>query len=112
MLDDELSGKQWLVGDKCSAADLSYVPFHGRIDFIMGKDKPDSKSFVLFTCDVLHGGMLIYSTLVENDFPNVDAWYKRMLERPKVQKAEEDRIAAFEQALSRDAGLRKRLGQQ
>ena len=35
VLNDELADKQWLVGDKCSAADLSYVSFHTRLDAIM-----------------------------------------------------------------------------
>lgn len=37
VLDDErtneLAGKEWLVGGKCSAAYLSYVPFHSKLDF-------------------------------------------------------------------------------
>ncbi|KAK4691531.1 glutathione S-transferase, partial [Lecanoromycetidae sp. Uapishka_2] len=90
VLDDELMGKEWLVGGKCSAADLSYAPFHGRMGFIMGVDGPD----------------------VEAEFPNVDAWYKRMLARPSVQKAEDGRNAAFKESLSRDANLAKRVGQQ
>jgi len=49
---------------------------------------------------------------VEAEFPNVDAWYKRMLERPTVQKVEEDRNNAFKQSLGRDANLAKRVGQQ
>ena len=64
VLNDELADKEWLVGGKCSAADLSYVPFHSKLDFIMREAAPD----------------------VEKDFPNVDAWYKRMLERDTVQK--------------------------
>jgi len=57
VLNDELADKTWLVGGKCSAADLSYVPFHGRMDFIMGKDKPDSKSIPKassLSCRYLH----------------------------------------------------------
>ena len=69
VLNDELADKEWLVGGKCSAADLSYVPFHSGLDFIMREAAPD----------------------VEKDFPNVDAWYKRMLERDAVQKILKDR---------------------
>lgn len=53
VLNDELIGKKWLVGGKCSAADLSYVPFHSKLDFIMREAAPD----------------------VEKDFMNVDAWF-------------------------------------
>ncbi|CAD6566006.1 MAG: glutathione S- transferase, nitrogen catabolite repression regulator [Alectoria sarmentosa] len=72
VLNDELAGKDWLVGGKCSAADLSYVPFHSKLEFIMRDAAPD----------------------VEKDFPNVDAWYKRMLERDTVQKMLTDRDEA------------------
>lgn len=73
ILDDELAGgKEWLVGGKCSAADLSYVPFHSKLDFIMREAAPD----------------------VEKDFPNVDAWYKRMLRRDAVRKVLEYRDEA------------------
>lgn len=74
VLDDELGeGEGWLVGGKCSAADLSYVPFHSRMDFIMAMDKPD----------------------VAVQYPNVDAWYKRMLERDTVKKVTADHQTAL-----------------
>ena len=63
VLNDALADKQWLVGDKCSAADLSYVSFHYRIGFIMGQDAPD----------------------LQEMYPNVDAWFKRMSERETVK---------------------------
>lgn len=72
VLNDELANKEWLIGDKCSAADLSYVPFHSKLEFIMREAAPD----------------------VERDFPNVDAWYKRMLQRGTVQKILNDRDEA------------------
>ena len=68
LMNDELANKEWLVGDECSAADLSFVPFHSRIDFIMREDAPD----------------------VETEYPNVHNWYKRMTEREKVKKVLED----------------------
>ena len=64
VLNGELADKDWLVGGKCSAADLSYVPFHAKLDFIMKETAPD----------------------VAKDFPNVDAWFRRMLEREPVRK--------------------------
>ena len=73
VLNEELAGKDWLVGGKCSAADLSYVPFHSKLDFIMRDAKPD----------------------VEKEFPNVEAWFKRMMERETVQKMMGDRDEAL-----------------
>lgn len=78
VLDDELAEREWLVGDRCSAADLSHVPFHSRIEGIMGDDRPD----------------------MEAEFPHLDAWYKRMLERPTVQKVLADRDEALERLAS------------
>ena len=69
VLEGELSDKQWLVGGKCSAADLSFVPFHARMKDIVGDDCPD----------------------VEREYPNVDAWFKRMVERESVRKVLRDR---------------------
>ena len=63
VLNDELANKEWLVGGRCSAADLCYVPFGSRLDFIMGADKPD----------------------MEKNYPNFDAWIKRMLGRDAVK---------------------------
>ena len=63
-----MTDKQWLVGDKCSAADLSFVPFHSRMGRIVGKDLPD----------------------MERLYPNVDKWFKAMCERECVRKVLED----------------------
>lgn len=89
VLNDELADKEWLVGGKCSAADLSYVPFHSKLDFIMREAAPD----------------------VETDFPNVDAWYKRMLQRDTVQKVLNDRDEASKKLGDRDGALKKLLSQ-
>ncbi|KAF6239666.1 hypothetical protein HO173_002212 [Letharia columbiana] len=78
VLNDGLADREWLVGGKCSAADLSYVPFHSRLDFIMREATPD----------------------VETEFPNVDAWYKRMLGRDAVQKMLNDRDEATKELSS------------
>lgn len=77
VLDDHLEARQWLVGDKCSAADLSFVPFHSRLGSIMNEDVPD----------------------VEKEFPNVDAWYKRMLEREAVKKVMEEHDESWKRFL-------------
>lgn len=59
---------EWLVGGKCSAADLSFFSFQSRVGFIMKNDAPD----------------------VAREYPNVDEWYKRMLKREAVRKVLED----------------------
>lgn len=74
VLDDELADKQWLVGGKCSAADLSFVPFHSRMGFIVREDAPD----------------------VESEYPNVDKWYKGMVEREAVKKVLADHQVVLE----------------
>ena len=77
VLDNELSEHGgWLVGGKCSAADLSFVPFHSRLDFIMAGDKPD----------------------MATEYPHVDAWYKQMLERETVKKVMANHQAALKSA--------------
>ncbi len=83
VLNDELAEKQWLVGGKCSAADLSYVAFHSRLDFIMREDAPD----------------------VAKEFPHVDAWYKRMGERAAVKKVLADHVQAFKVIAARGADV-------
>ena len=89
VLNDELADKEWLVGDKCSAADLSYVAFHSKLDFIMTEAAPD----------------------VKKDFPNVDAWYKRMLQRGTVQKVLDDRDEATKKLSDRDGATKKLVSQ-
>ena len=78
VLDDELADKEWLVGNKCSAADLSFVPFHSRLSFYMGADAPNT----------------------EVELPHLDAWYKRMTERSTVQK-----ILKEHRAVLKDLGV-------
>ena len=75
VLDDELGEKGgWLVGGKCSAADLCFVPFHSRMDFIMAAERPHDMS---------------------EQYPNVDAWYKQMVQRAPVKKVMEDHRTAL-----------------
>ena len=64
ILNSHLEGRQWLVGDKCSAADLSYVAFHSALGVEMGDDAPD----------------------VEREFPAVESWYRRLCAREAVGK--------------------------
>lgn len=69
VLDGLLQGKEWLVGDKCSFADLSFVTWNDRID-----------SLILCAPDKKFDG-----------FPNVRAWHERMISRPSWKKIMGDR---------------------
>jgi glutathione S-transferase len=68
VLDKQLDGKEWLVGDKCTYADLAFVAWNGAIDFFMnGRPKEEWDP--------------------ENQYPNFYKWQKAMLGRPSVLKA-------------------------
>ncbi|KAJ5474496.1 hypothetical protein N7475_004062 [Penicillium sp. IBT 31633x] len=75
VLDKALSGRQWLVGDKCTFADLAFVPWQNMI------------------------GMMFQDKSVEEDFaccfPNVQAWMERMKKRPAVIKVLQDKDNAM-----------------
>ena len=73
VLDACLAGKEWLVGDKCSYADLSFITWFQAAPYTdetgqLGKDL--------------------------DAMPNYSAWMKRMLERPVVKKVLEDKAKA------------------
>ncbi|KAF3064486.1 Glutathione S-transferase 1 [Daldinia childiae] len=59
VLDGWLEGKQWLVGDKMTYADMAFVPWNERVDAVLGL--PASEKF--------------------NGFSNVKAWHERMTSR-------------------------------
>lgn len=69
VLEQALRGKQWLVGDKCTYADLAFVTWNDRMDMVLGV--PDSKPL--------------------KEFPNVEAWHNRMVGRESFRKAMEVR---------------------
>ncbi|KAF1940880.1 glutathione S-transferase [Clathrospora elynae] len=71
VLEGVLEGKQWLVGDKCTFADMSFVPWNDRIDMIL-KCKYEDKF---------------------EGFPNVKAWHERMIARPSWVKIMKKRDA-------------------
>ena len=61
-----LEGKQYLVGDKCTVADLAFVTWDTSIPWIFGDD---------------------FKTLdIEKKYPNYAAWRERLLARPAVKK--------------------------
>ena len=60
VLDGALEGKQWLVGDKMTYADLSFVTWNERVDSVVGC-APEDKF---------------------KGFPNVQTWHARMISLP------------------------------
>ncbi|TVY82787.1 Glutathione S-transferase-like protein tpcF [Lachnellula suecica] len=67
VLDKALKGKTWLVGDKCTIADLSFVTWDGMAAK-MG---------------------------IEKNYPDYYAWNQRLVARPSVQKMLKDKEAAM-----------------
>src|SRR6266571_4177858 len=69
VLDGCLEGKQWLVGDKITFADLASATWNDRVDSLI-LCPPEAKF---------------------DDFPNVKAWHERMTSRPSWTKAMQTR---------------------
>ncbi|PMD33584.1 glutathione S-transferase [Hyaloscypha variabilis F] len=63
VLDTALEGKRYLVGDKVTIADLSFVAWHSVIPFICMED----------------------TEWVTKGFPNVDRWMGELMERESVK---------------------------
>ncbi|KAB8301360.1 hypothetical protein EYC80_003237 [Monilinia laxa] len=74
VLDKHLQGRTWLVGDKCTFADLSFVTWDMAIPWIFGDRVGELE--------------------IEKKYPNYFAWNKRLMERPSVQKIVKDKQAA------------------
>ncbi|KAF2497520.1 glutathione S-transferase [Lophium mytilinum] len=62
LLDSCLDGKQWLVGDKCTFADLASAPWNNVVGTIFSL--PTDQMF--------------------DEFPNVKAWHDRITSRPSL----------------------------
>ena len=73
VLDGQLQGKQSLVGNKITYADLAFVTWHSLVPFILQEDKID----------------------IEGKYPNYHRWMESMLARPAVKKTMEDKAAAM-----------------
>ncbi|XXH05479.1 hypothetical protein Hte_011909 [Hypoxylon texense] len=69
VLERHLEGKQWLVGDKMTFADLAWVPYNNDTEMLMSQP----------------GHSLL------SDFPNVESWCGRMTSRPSWKKVMETR---------------------
>ncbi|RDW79627.1 hypothetical protein BP6252_04265 [Coleophoma cylindrospora] len=75
VLDKALTGKKYLVGNKCTYADLAFVTWDSMLPFIFG-DKFATLNF-------------------EKNYPAYFAWNKSLTERPAVQKITKDKQAAM-----------------
>lgn len=75
VFENALKGKDWLVGDKCTYADLSFFMWNNNIGMIFGGRSPD------WTVD---------------DYPNFKKWHDSMASRESVKKA----LAARDKALA------------
>ncbi|OQE29796.1 hypothetical protein PENSTE_c002G00430 [Penicillium steckii] len=75
VLNKVLEGCQWLVGDKCTYTDLSFVP--------------GQEILSLLSTDLV--------TELASEFPNVKAWMTRMKKRADVRKVLEEKRQAMEQ---------------
>ncbi|KAH7065910.1 glutathione S-transferase [Paraphoma chrysanthemicola] len=85
VLDGVLEGKQWLVGDKMTFADLSFVPWNDRVDVLLGVTA--EKKF--------------------EEFPNVQAWHERMTNRPTWKKVMEIKAQKMDKQGFQPNGLPK-----
>jgi glutathione S-transferase len=74
VLEKALEGRDWLVGDKCTYADLCLVPWQDMVPMYYAEEVGD----------------------ILRDFPGVSAWMRRMKEREDVQKVLREKSEAME----------------
>lgn len=70
VLDGILEGREWLVGDKCTFADLSFLPWNTRVNMVLATPPGE---------DPLE------------PYPNMQAWNRRMESRPSWKRSMEIR---------------------
>ena len=70
------TGKQYLVGDKVTYADLSFLPWQMAVPFLLGEEE--------------------HNKLVKEN-PHYAAWDKRLMERDAVKKVVADKAKAMGQ---------------
>ncbi|KAF1963845.1 glutathione S-transferase [Byssothecium circinans] len=85
VLNGALEGKQWLVGDKMTFADLAFTVWNDRID-----------SLILCVPDKKFDG-----------FPNVQAWHERMTARPAWNKIMDKRVQLMDEQGLQPNGMPK-----
>lgn len=71
------TGKEYLVGDKYTYADLSFVPWNILVGWLAGEE---------------------FEKEIQKDLPTYWAWWQRVLSRDAVQKVKKDREAALAKA--------------
>ncbi|KAL1874571.1 Transcriptional regulator ure2 [Paecilomyces lecythidis] len=76
VLNTALEGKTWLVGDKCTFADLAFLPWNARLDSVL-LTPPGEDPLA--------------------PYPNVQAWTQRMLSRESWKRAMEIRAQLMDQ---------------
>ncbi|KAK7752234.1 Transcriptional regulator ure2 [Diatrype stigma] len=75
VLEKRLEGRQWLVGDKMTYADLAWAPWNDRVDVLLSC--PPEEKF--------------------EGFPAVKAWHDRVTSRPSWKKAMEERARLMDE---------------
>ncbi|KAL8952834.1 MAG: hypothetical protein Q9222_001269 [Ikaeria aurantiellina] len=74
VLDSTLVEKEYLVGDKCSYADLSFIPWATLVPSLLGGVEKDE---------------------IARDAPHYSAWLDRLTARPAVKKVLEEKAEAM-----------------
>lgn len=82
VLESVLKTRDWLVGDKCTYADLCFLPWQRWAPKYA--TNPDT---------------------LDTDFPHVAAWYKKLTSRAAVKKAFMDQDQAIEKAEREKTGI-------
>ncbi len=80
VLEVHLATRDWLVGDRCTYADLAFITWQ-EIAGILAKENPG-----------------YFET--ERDFPRVYAWYNRMVEKPSLKKLMQERVELMAKAMA------------
>jgi len=66
VLDSVLKDREWLVGDKATIADISFIPWNDIFLTILTRD---------------------YKVDVEKEFPSLYKWHTKLIERPAIKEA-------------------------
>ncbi|RSL59679.1 hypothetical protein CEP54_007155 [Fusarium duplospermum] len=76
VLDGVLKERNWLVGDKCTFADLAFLPYNDRIDMLVLSKSIDE---------------------IRGEYPHFAAWQARMVARDSWKKAMETRTQLMDE---------------
>ena len=74
VLNEALQGKEYLVGNKCTYADLSFVTWDALVPWFLAGDPRLEQ--------------------MKTDYPNYTAWVERLHARPAVKKVLEEKAKA------------------